>query len=58
MKITHTDGPPDDLLYFDEELDLNEKHVEDIAEIFNTPLTGAYNWDLRLQITELKDSMN
>ena len=54
MKITHTDGPPDDLLYFDEELDLNEKHVEDIAEIFNTPLTGAYNWDYTVADNRIK----
>ena len=41
MKITKTDGPPKDLLYFDEEMDLSKKDVEDVAEIFKTPLTGA-----------------
>ena len=45
MKITRTDGPPEDLLYFDNELNLTPEQVEDVAEIFNTPLTGAYNWD-------------
>ena len=38
MKITKTDGPPKDVLYFDEEykddeLDLSPQDVEDVAEI-------------------------
>ena len=46
MKITKTDGPPKDVLYFDEEykddeLDLSPQDVEDVAEIFKTPLTGS-----------------
>ena len=45
MKITKRAGPPEDLVYFDDELDLKEKDVEDVVEIFNTPLTGSYNWD-------------
>ena len=45
MKITKRQGPPEDLVYFDDELDLKEKDVEDVVEIFNTPLTGSYNWD-------------
>ena len=45
MKIRNQDGPPEDLLYFDEDLDLSQKQVEDVVEIFKTPLTGAYNWD-------------
>ena len=54
MKITHRDGPPDDLLYFDQELDLKEKDVEDVAEIFKTPLTGAYNWDYTVADNRIK----
>ena len=27
------------------EYDLSKKEVEDIAELFSTPLTGSYNWD-------------
>ena len=51
MKITKTDGPPKDVLYFDEEykddeLDLSPQDVEDVAEIFKTPLTGSYNLSL------------
>ena len=45
MKIQEQKGPPEDLLYFDEDLNLSQKQVEDVVEIFHTPLTGAYNWD-------------
>ena len=45
MKIKKQDGPPSELLYFDDELDLSPKQIEDVVEIFNTPLTGSYNWD-------------
>ena len=54
MKITKTDGPPKDLLYFDEEMDLSKKDVEDVAEIFKTPLTGAYNWDYTVADNRIK----
>ena len=51
MKITKTDGPPKEILTFDNlavenELNLTPDQVEDVAEIFNTPLTGAYNLSL------------
>ena len=39
MKIRKQNGPPEDLLYFDEDLDLSQSQVEDVVEIFNTPLT-------------------
>ena len=48
MEIVKRNGPPEDLIYFDDELPLEEKHVQDVIEIFNTPLTGAYNWDCLL----------
>jgi hypothetical protein len=39
MKIKKQDGPPaKDLLYFDDELDIKPSHVEDVVEIFKTPL--------------------
>ena len=34
MKIKRQDGPPADLLYFDDELDIKPSHVEDVVEIF------------------------
>ena len=54
MKITKIAGPPEDLLYFDNELDLTPAHVEDIVEIFQTPLTGAYNWDYTVADNRIK----
>mgnify|MGYP003317654562 FL=1 len=52
MKITVIDECPKGLRHFDrhdEEDDLESKltprDVEDIVEIFKTPLTGSYNWD-------------
>ena len=54
MKINKQDGPPKDLLYFDDELDIKPSHVEDVVEIFNTPLTGAYNWDYTVADNRIK----
>ena len=54
MKIRKQDGPPEDLLYFDEDLDLSQKQVEDVVEIFNTPLTGSYNWDYTIADDRIK----
>ena len=54
MKITKRPGPPEDLVYFDDELDLKEKDVEDVVEIFNTPLTGSYNWDYTVAENRIK----
>ena len=59
MKITKADGPPKDILSFDNleaenELNLTPAQVEDVAEIFNTPLTGAYNWDYTIADNRIK----
>ena len=59
MKITRTDGPPKEILTFDNlavenELNLTPDQVEDVAEIFNTPLTGAYNWDYTVADNRIK----
>ena len=54
MEIIKRDGPPEDLVYFDDELPLEEKHVKDVVEIFNTPLTGAYNWDYTVAENRIK----
>ena len=50
MRITKVDNCPSDIKYFDHHHDdlenkLEPKDVEDIVEIFQTPLTGTYNWD-------------
>tara|TARA_B100000029_G_C17566112_1_gene955093 strand:+ start:59 stop:1165 length:1107 start_codon:yes stop_codon:yes gene_type:complete len=54
MKITEQKGPPEDLLYFENDLNLTKEHVEDIVEIFKTPLTGSYNWDYTVADTRIK----
>ena len=54
MKIHKQDGPPEDLLYFDEDINLTQKQVEDVVEIFPTPLTGAYNWDYTVADNRIK----
>ena len=54
MEIVKRNGPPEDLIYFDDELPLEEKHVEDVIEIFNTPLPGAYNWDYTIAENRIK----
>lgn len=53
MKIDRRDTPPDDIRIYkswdgpgeDDSPRLSSKHVSDIVEIFQTPLTGHYNWD-------------
>ena len=59
MKITTQDGPPTDILTFDKldvenELNLTPGNVEDVVEIFKTPLTGAYNWDYTVSDNRIK----
>lgn len=36
------------------EKDLTAEQVQQIAEIFNTPLTGSYNWDYSIQDDRIK----
>ena len=54
MEIVKRNGPPEDLIYFDDELPLEKKHVQDVVEIFKTPLTGAYNWDYTVAENRIK----
>ena len=54
MKITKQNGPPEDLLYFDDEVNMTPDQVEDVVEIFNTPLTGSYNWDYTVADNRIK----
>ena len=57
MKITEVDNCPPDLRYFDNddlESKLKPQDVEDIVEIFQTPLTGSYNWDYTQADNRLK----
>ena len=50
MKIQYTSETPRKIKDYNEvDLKLGPNEVEDIAEIFNTPLTGTYNWDYTIQ---------
>ena len=56
MKIDYLKETPRKLKEFpvENELNLSEQEVTDVAEIFNTPLTGAYNWDYTVQDNRIK----
>ncbi|MFW6051525.1 MAG: ferritin-like domain-containing protein [Myxococcota bacterium] len=49
MAIRYSDQAPQDVRYYPEPSDvasrMTPEHVEQVAEIFETPLQGAYNWD-------------
>ena len=54
MNIRKVSHPPTDVTVYkswhgpghdDLESRLTTEHVEDVVEIFQTPLTGHYNWD-------------
>ncbi len=50
MKIQYTTETPRKIRDYSEvEVKLGPNEVEDIAEIFNTPLSGTYNWDYTIQ---------
>ena len=45
MDIDYVDNAPRRLQQFDPQLDISPADAAHVAEIFRTPLTGAYNWD-------------
>lgn len=55
MKINYLDQNPREIR-LEEDLPpyMNQGVAEDIAEIFNTPLSGAYNWDYTVQDNRIK----
>lgn len=62
MPVEYVPYAPRDLKFYDvaealpveNEMDLTSEAVNEVAEIFNTPLTGSYNWDYRLQDDRIK----
>ncbi len=62
MAVEYIKKPPRGLTSFqmaeqievENELELTPAAVNDVAEIFTTPLTGTYNWDYRLQENRIK----
>ena len=55
MKINYLDQNPREIR-LEEDLPpyMNEGVADDIAEIFSTPLSGAYNWDYTVQDNRIK----
>ena len=49
MKINLVESRPEALRTYPETTELSAEQVEHVVEIFNTPLTGAYNWDYKIQ---------
>ena len=57
MKITKVQTPPKDIAHFsgaNYPVDDEGINPEDVVEIFNTPLTGSYNWDYTVQDNRIK----
>jgi hypothetical protein len=54
MKLQFVEGQPQDLRSYPEPQALSEAQVQHVAEIFNTPLTGAFNWDYTVQDDRIK----
>ncbi len=54
MKVKVVESPPVDPREFDLPEGFKEEHLEDVVEIFNTPLVGHYNWDYTDADTRIK----
>lgn len=63
MAVEFTDDTPKDVRFFEaakdlpgacDDIELTPESVDDIAEIFQTPLTGAYNWDYKIQENRIR----
>ena len=54
MKVKVVENPPTDPREFDLPAGFKEEHLEDVVEIFNTPLVGHYNWDYTDADTRIK----
>jgi len=57
LNVLEVAGPPKAVQYFDDEelaRRLSDHDVEVIREIFNTPLTGSYNWDYEIANSKIR----
>ena len=55
MGVQFVIDTPSDVRYFDPEApQLDAASAQQVAEIFQTPLTGAYNWDYKVQDDRIK----
>ena len=59
MKINKVDRTPYNVELFDGEYPKDRsKLAEDVVEIFETPLTGSYNWIIQYRIIVFVNCMN
>ena len=58
MKITKQESPPEDLLYFDDEVNLTPIQVEDVVEYLTLLLLVPIIGTIRLPTIELRNYMN
>lgn len=57
LQVHEVKGPPTEVQYFDDDelaARLTDHDVETIREIFQTPLTGSYNWDYETANTKIR----
>jgi len=57
LQVHEVEGPPTEVQYFGEDdiaARLTDRDVETIREIFQTPLTGSYNWDYETANTKIR----
>ena len=57
MKIKQVDNPSKEAISFDGEYP-KKLQPTDIVEIFQTPLTGSYNWIIQYKIIVFVNCMN
>ena len=54
MQLSIVEETPNEVREFTDQPELSPEQVEHVVEIFNTPLTGAYNWDYSEQDNRIK----
>lgn len=57
LRVQEVEGPPTEVQYFGDDdiaARLTDHDVETIREIFQTPLTGSYNWDYETANTKIR----
>jgi len=54
MQLTFVEQTPNTVREMAKESELSPEQVQHVAEIFHTPLTGAYNWDYSEQDNRIK----
>ena len=56
MDIHYVDSAPRKLASFDPAVDGDTERAAHLAELFRTPLDGAYNWDYRVADDRIRPS--